>query len=63
MNNNNQKEKLPDFKELNDRLIADPSPSPGLVIKTNLDKDDVTEDNPYINNSEASNDLKNYFKE
>ncbi|STO12541.1 Uncharacterised protein [[Flavobacterium] thermophilum] len=39
--------KLPDFKQLNDRLINEPSAEPRLVIKTNLDPDRVTEENPY----------------
>jgi len=39
--------KLPDFKQLSDRLINDPSDEPMLVIKTNLDPDRVTEKNPY----------------
>ncbi|KJE28520.1 hypothetical protein V2J23_06500 [Geobacillus thermoleovorans] len=39
--------KLPDFKQLNDRLINEPSDEPMLVIKTNLDPDSVTEENPY----------------
>ncbi|MBD1381656.1 hypothetical protein [Metabacillus arenae] len=28
---------MPDFKQLSDRIIAEPSTSPQLVIKTNLD--------------------------
>jgi hypothetical protein len=40
--------KLPDFNELNDRIIAEQSTSgPTLVIKTNLDPKDSTVDNPY----------------
>lgn len=41
-------EKMPDFKELNDRIIAESSTKPTLVIKTNLDPQDVTEENPYL---------------
>jgi len=41
---------MPDFKELNDRVIADSTAGPTLVIKTNLDPKDATEDNPYYKN-------------
>ncbi|MGE7184290.1 hypothetical protein ACQKKK_09860 [Peribacillus sp. NPDC006672] len=37
----------PDFKELNDRIIREPSQSPRLVIKTNLDTKSVNDENPY----------------
>ncbi|MBP2239696.1 hypothetical protein J2Z40_000249 [Cytobacillus eiseniae] len=40
---------LPDFKELNDRVIAEKSKTePILVIKTNEDPKDSTVDNPYF---------------
>lgn len=39
--------KLPDFKQLNDRLINEPSDEPMLVIKTNLDPERITDENPY----------------
>ncbi|EKN63797.1 hypothetical protein P9E76_15955 [Schinkia azotoformans] len=38
---------LPDFDALNDRVIAEASPSPTLVIKTNLDAKSMVEENPY----------------
>lgn len=58
------KNNMPDFKQLEDRVIADPSPSPMLVIKTNLDPKDVTEDNPYLNNSaKDEQEFREYFKE
>jgi hypothetical protein len=38
---------LPDFHELNDRIIAEPSTEPRIVIKTNLDTQNVREENPY----------------
>ena len=42
---------LPDFNELNDRVIAERSTSgPVLVIKTNLDPEDPSVENPYIKN-------------
>lgn len=46
-------EQLPDFDDLNDRVIAEAPSSPTLVIKTNLDAKNVVEENPYYN-SKAS---------
>lgn len=56
---------LPDFKELHDRIIANPSTGPQLVIKTNLDPKDVKEENPYFESGQASNSEKfnEYFEE
>jgi hypothetical protein len=56
---------MPDFDQLNDRIIADSSPSPMLVIKTNLDPKDVTENNPYYQDTEVKNAkrIKEYFEE
>lgn len=53
---------LPDFNTLNDRVIAEPSSSPSLVIKTNLDSEDIDKDNPYAK-GESSTDFKNFFKD
>ncbi|MGG1663269.1 hypothetical protein [Brevibacillus sp. NRS-1366] len=39
---------LPDFKQLDDRLIAQPPTSPILAIRTNLDKEPNDVDNPYV---------------
>jgi hypothetical protein len=65
--NKNKKgnEKMPDFDKLSDRMIVEPSDSPFLVVKTNLDSKDVTEDNPYYNkdNKEASDTFKQYFEQ
>lgn len=55
-------EQLPDFKELNDRIIAEPTSSPHLVIKTNLDPKDVTEGNPYHTGT-TDEDFLDYFEE
>ncbi|WP_226666814.1 hypothetical protein [Metabacillus litoralis] len=63
MRKNIKNEKMPDFKQLDDRIIAEPSTSPSLVIKTNLDTENVSEENPYINNNNSSNDLKSFFKD
>jgi hypothetical protein len=57
---------LPDFKELNDRIIAEQGTSgPTLVIKTNLDPKDSTADNPYVQNENQadSKKFKDFFEE
>lgn len=54
---------MPDFKQLEDRIIAEPSPAPKLVIKTNLDPKDVTEENPYFQGQEDEKEFKEYFDE
>lgn len=45
--------KMPDFDELNDRMIAERSSSPMLVIKTNLDPENPSEKNPYYQKGNA----------
>jgi hypothetical protein len=57
---------MPDFDKLNDRIIAESPTGPMLVIKTNLDPQDVTEKNPYYNDKKEVEDpkeFKNYFEE
>lgn len=56
--------KLPDFDQLNDRMIAEPTEQPMLVIRTNLDPIDSTEDNPYYKNKQETNTKKfrDYFE-
>ncbi|CAI8882084.1 conserved hypothetical protein [Brevibacillus sp. IT-7CA2] len=44
----NRENDLPDFKQLDDRLIAQPPTSPILAIRTNLDKEPNDVDNPYV---------------
>ncbi|MDG4656982.1 hypothetical protein P6P90_08870 [Ectobacillus antri] len=44
---NKESENMPDFKELEDRMIAQHSSEPTLIIKTNADSKNVTEQNPY----------------
>ncbi|MBG9943399.1 hypothetical protein ABE237_07390 [Brevibacillus formosus] len=44
----NRENDLPDFKQLDDRLIAQPPTSPILAIRTNLDKEPNDIDNPYV---------------
>jgi hypothetical protein len=63
--NNPGNEELPDFKELEDRLIAEAPSKPMLVIKTNLDPNDSTEDNPYYRNMGLTNteQFRDYFEE
>ncbi|MFE8699545.1 hypothetical protein ACFYKX_02790 [Cytobacillus sp. FJAT-54145] len=57
-------EKMPDFKQLDDRVIAEPTDAPTLVIKTNLDSNDVSEGNPYFEESGKNKQaLKDYFKD
>jgi hypothetical protein len=56
---------MPDFDSLDDRLIAEHTTQPMLVIKTNLDPKDSTVDNPYYTNKEQANTEKfrNYFED
>jgi hypothetical protein len=60
-----QKLKNPDFESLDDRVIASMPSDPSLVIKTNLDPQNVEEDNPYYqkNNQKDPEKFKDYFKE
>jgi hypothetical protein len=57
--------KLPDFDQLNDRIIAEQPSEPHLIIKTNLDPQDSTENNPYYQGKDTSNPkaFKDYFEE
>ncbi|MGG3466714.1 hypothetical protein ABES02_04070 [Neobacillus pocheonensis] len=57
--------KMPDFDQLNDRVIAESTSEPMIVIKTNLDPKDSTENNPYYHNGEVRNPkaFKAYFEE
>ncbi|RXI98592.1 hypothetical protein DS745_19950 [Anaerobacillus alkaliphilus] len=54
---------MPDFEKLSDRVIVEPTDSPFLVMKTNLDPKDVTEDNPYfqIESKKETKKFKEYF--
>jgi ribosomal 30S subunit maturation factor RimM len=54
-----------DFREANDRIIANANTGPNLVIKTNLDPKDVSENNPYFSKVETKDAqaLKEYFEE
>lgn len=58
-------EHLPDFDQLNDRVIAEHTAAPMLVIKTNLDPKDSTEDNPYYKNKEqtVTEEFREYFED
>ncbi|MEH7094564.1 hypothetical protein [Neobacillus vireti] len=57
--------KMPDFDQLNDRIILESTPTPMIVIKTNLDPKNVTENNPYYQDEEVKNPkaVKDYFEE
>ncbi|WP_080845927.1 hypothetical protein [Cytobacillus gottheilii] len=61
-NKNIGNDKLPPFTKLDDRLIAQHSSSPSLVIRTNLDEKNSTEENPYYNGSNEK-EIKEYFEE
>lgn len=56
---------LPDFKEMTDRVYANPGTGPQLVIKTKLDPSEVTEENPYVLSDQPTDpeEFRNYFKE
>jgi hypothetical protein len=56
---------LPDFKQLEDRMINEATSEPMLVIKTNLDPKNSIENNPYYQNSSQTDTKKfrNYFEE
>jgi hypothetical protein len=56
------KKDMPDFNELNDRMIAQGTTGPTLVIKTSLDPKDATEDNPYYQNKDREA-FKEFFEE
>jgi hypothetical protein len=56
----------PDFKELNDRLIAEAPQGPILAIKTNLDSEDPLNENPYLNQLSTEQDkeeIRDFFDE
>jgi hypothetical protein len=54
---------LPDFKQLTDRFINEPSDEPMLVIKTNLDPKQVTEENFYAQGKKnVSKTFEAFFK-
>ena len=57
--------KIADFAQLNDRIVLESTPTPMIVIKTNLDPKDVTENNPYYQDDDVKNlkAVKNYFEE
>lgn len=50
-NHKNSKSEKADFDSLQDRLINEPSQSPSIVLKTNLDPDNMKDENPYIDHS------------
>jgi hypothetical protein len=58
-------DKLPDFEQLDDRVIAQHTEAPMLVIKTNLDPKDSTVDNPYYKNKNLTDtkEFRDYFED
>lgn len=57
-------QKMPDCRELTDRLIVDKPSEPMLVIKTNLDPKDSTENNPYYRSKTKTDKdtFRDYFE-
>lgn len=57
--------KMPDFEQLNDRMINEGPSTPFLAIKTNLDPKDSTESNPYYKDKEPKDpkEFRAYFEE
>ncbi|MRX70949.1 hypothetical protein GJU40_02050 [Bacillus lacus] len=45
------------------RIYAEPTNSPSLVIKTNLDPQDELDQNPYASSEAEQNKLQDYFGE
>ncbi|MGO4886485.1 hypothetical protein ACJ2A9_01895 [Anaerobacillus sp. MEB173] len=63
-----KKNNMPDFDKLTDRIIAEAPSAPMFSIKTNLDSDDPTENNPYFSKDNGKteaemNKFKAYFDE
>ncbi|PLS16477.1 hypothetical protein CVD28_15420 [Bacillus sp. M6-12] len=56
---------MPDFKELEDRMLEPRNPQPTLVIKTNLDPENPEEYNPYVQNATTNHKEKfnKFFEE
>ncbi|HZG71357.1 MAG TPA: hypothetical protein VEY51_07435 [Chondromyces sp.] len=55
-------QEMPDFKEMSDRVTGGQPSEPMLVIKTNLDPKDITEENPYASNdSKTDEKFKKFF--
>ncbi|MBM4761938.1 hypothetical protein [Bacillus sp. B15-48] len=56
---------MPDFKQLDDRFIAEAPSEPMLVIKTKLDPKNSTEKNPYYQSHGVKDveKFRNYFEE
>ncbi|WP_209124916.1 hypothetical protein [Alkalihalobacillus sp. BA299] len=56
---------IPDFDKLSDRIIAEPTNSPTIVMKTNLDPKSSTEENPYFTekSQKHSKEFRQYFED
>ncbi|WP_078546157.1 hypothetical protein [Litchfieldia alkalitelluris] len=64
MTNQKNSKEMPDFKQLSDRIIANPSPEPSLVIKTNLDPVNAIDDNPYfVKGKSDEQEFSSYFND
>lgn len=55
---------LPDFNELNDRMIVEKTSTPIFVMKTNLDPKDSTVENPYYHGEQTKDPqaLRDFFE-
>ncbi|MFZ3588711.1 hypothetical protein ACOI1C_05370 [Bacillus sp. DJP31] len=53
-----EKQNMPDFDSLSDRVIAKPTQEPTFAIKTNLDPESPEEGNPYYSKENTSTDKK-----
>ncbi|WP_407272763.1 hypothetical protein [Radiobacillus sp. PE A8.2] len=47
----NKNQNMPKFDDLDDRVIAEGSQQPAFSMKTSLDPEDPTKDNPYFDNT------------
>ena len=57
--------KMPNFNQLTDRIIAEPSKGPFIVMKTNLDNNSIEEENPYfeVAKEEDKPTLREFFED
>ncbi|MRG87814.1 hypothetical protein [Salinibacillus xinjiangensis] len=59
--NTRKNQNMPDFSSLDDRFIRDNSPSPRIVLKTNIDVQSNREANPYTSEKDTNDRLFNEF--
>ncbi|MRH44517.1 hypothetical protein GH741_17880 [Aquibacillus halophilus] len=61
--NENRKNDMPDFDSLDDRIIVEPSNSPRIVAKTNLDVKTNKDENPYATDNVTDDTEQRLFNE